>query len=352
MSNRLSHSQIRLFQECGKRYEYNYIQKLREKVRSGALCFGESIDKTFEAIIKNPEVDANGFFDNSFTSQEINKKKIYLPDSLLLVYSNSDMDKDLLTEEDRRFLSAKSSELGLDGNFDSSYEICVSAKKQSKYKPFKDNERRFFNIANWHSLRRKGHVMIKTFKDVVGTQVKIELANSTGDSILGYADYVGKYGDNPNTLVLDFKTSSIEYEDDSATISPQLALYAHALGLKQAGFIVFSKRITKNRVKICGKCGFDGTGNRMATCNNEIAGKRCGQAWIETIDPQAEVKCIISEIPEQTTAIVLENAEIVNTLINQGLFIRNLGSCKGVFGLCPYYNLCFKGSDKGLEKVE
>lgn len=358
--NRLSHSQIRLFQECGKKYQYYYKDKIREKVRSGALCFGEAFDKAVEAIIKDITIDDNKVFDVVFTEQEINKKKIYLPDSPLLVYSASDYDSDLLTDEDVQFLEAKSLELGLDGNLDSSFASCLAAKKQSRYKPFKDNERKFFNLCNWVSLRRKGHVMLTSFrnkvlpnlKDIEGTQVKIELANDTGDTVIGYADYLGKYANNPNKLVLDFKTSSIEYEDDSATISPQLALYAHALDVKQAGFVVFSKRITKNRVKICSQCGFDGTGNRMSSCNNTIEDKRCKGEWNETLSPEAEVKVIISDIPKQTTEIVLENAEIVNTLINQGLFIRNLESCRGKFGVCPYYNKCFRGEDKGLEKVE
>jgi hypothetical protein len=363
MANKLSHSQIRLFQECGKKYQYYYKDKLREKVRSGALCYGEAFDRAVEAIIKDPTQDGKSVFDKAFETQEINKRSTYLPDSLLVVYSYSDYDRDLLQPSDVSFLEAKSLELDLDGKLDSSFSICLGAKKQAKYKPFKENQRKFYNLCNWMALRRKGHVMLDSFKSKVlpnlketeGTQVKIELVNDTGDTVIGFADYVGKYADNPNRLVLDFKTSSVEYEDDSATISPQLALYAHSLDIKQAGFVVFSKRIAKNRVKICSKCGFDGSGNRMASCNNTFEedglARRCKGEWTESISPEAEVKVIISDIPQQTTDIVLENAEIVNTLINQGLFIRNLESCKGKFGICPYYNKCFRGEDKGLEKL-
>jgi hypothetical protein len=169
--------------------------------------------------------------------------------------------------------------------------------------------------------------------------------------VIGFADFVGRYRGCEHEVVLDFKTSSIEYEDDSVIVSPQLTPYAHALGLKHAGYVVFSKRITKNRVKICSKCGFDGSGNRMSTCNNEINDKRCKGDWVETISPEAEVKVIISEIPSQTDKIVLENADIINEAINKGIFIRNLGSCKGNFGLCPYYAKCFRDDDKDLEKV-
>lgn len=362
MSNKLSHSSIRLFQECPKKYEYYYRQKLREKVKSGALIFGTSFDKATEAIIKDPSIDDKAVFDESFATQEINKKQVHIPDSLLLVYSQSDYDGDLLKEEDVRFLEAKAKELvpELDGNLESLQKQCASFKKQARFRAFKNNERKFLNLCNWASLRRKGHVMLDSFRakvlpqlhNIEGTQVKIELVNDTGDAITGFADYVGKYGENPERLVLDFKTSSIEYESDSAVISPQLALYAHSLNINHAGFVVFSKRILKNKIKKCGHCGFDGTGNRMATCNNTIDDKRCGKTWIETICPEAEVKVIIDKIPKQTTDIVLENAEIVNTLINQGLFIRNLGSCKTSYGICPYYSLCFKNKTDGLEKVE
>lgn len=362
MTNRLSHSQFRLYQECGHKYKLHYVDKLRERVRSGALIFGEAIDKTFEAILKDPSVDDKALFDKLFEVQEINKRKVHVPTSTLLVYSSSDYDGDLIQEEDIRYLEAKAKVLlpHEKGNWEETYKACASYKKQAKYRPFKDNERIYFNFANWLSLRRKGHVMLKSFRDkvlpnvveLVGTQVKIELTNDKGDSILGYADFVGKWKGTPDTVVLDFKTSSIEYEDDSVVVSPQLTLYAHALELKHAGYIVFSKRITKNRVKTCSECGYDGSGSRAQTCTNEASGKRCGKPWVETINPEAEVKFIISEIPEQTDKIVLENADVINNAIRQGIFVRNLNSCKGTFGLCGYYNLCYKGSKNGLETVE
>ena len=185
---------------------------------------------------------------------------------------------------------------------------------------------------------------------VIETQKKIELNNNSGDSLIGYADLLGTWKDIEGPIVIDYKTSSMRYADDSVTTSPQLSIYAHALGYKKAGYVVFSKHIKKNKTKECSICKFDGTSSKARSCNNEINGVRCGEAWNETIRPSVDIQVLINEIPERTDEIVLDNVQMINKAIKSGVFVRNFNSCKTGYGICPYYNLCYKNKSDGLEK--
>ena len=355
---RISYSQLRLYGECGKKYEYSYKIGLREKTKSGALLFGTAFDKAIEAVLKNKEIDENEVFDKIWTHQEINKKETYLPESLMVVYAASDFDYDLLQEDDVRLLKVKCQEFLGSEDWYEKYEECVQAKKQRAYKLFTEQQNKYLNICNWLSLRRKGHLMLKTNRlkvlpfitEIHDTQVKIELANADGDSLLGYADLVCTWNDG-RKCIIDYKTSASEYEEDSVITSPQLSLYAYGLGIKTAGYFVFKKGIIKNRIKICSICGFDGSGARHKTCSSEVDGRRCGGEWKETVRPEADVQILINDIPEKTMAVVMENVDMVNKAIKAEIFPRNFDSCRKPWGLCPYYDLCFKGDDSDLIKI-
>lgn len=361
MKLRLSYSQIRLYSECGMKYKYSYIDRLREKTKSGALLFGTAIDKAMEACLKNQEVNEYKVFDDTFTHQDINKNIVYIPDSTLVVYAASDYDYDLLQPEDIKFLTAKINELlpeysGED--VDAVFKRCATAKKQKGFRHFRESENKFLNLCNWLSMRRKGHLMLKAHRErvlpnitkVVGTQVKVELDNGH-DSLIGYADLVAHWMGEDQPTVFDYKTSSIEYEADSVLTSPQLTIYSHALGVKKAGYIVFRKGILKNKVKTCSQCGMDGTGSRAKSCTNEGSGKRCGGSWDEIIKPEVDIQIITDLIPEQTENIVMENVDAVNKAIHSGVFTRNFSACKQGYGDCPYIKLCFKNSTEDLEQV-
>lgn len=365
MNNRLSYSQLRLYSECGKKYEYYYKDRLREKVKSGALFFGSAFDKAIEACLKDKTIDETKVFDDAWVTQDINGRHVHLPDSLLVVYAASDFDSDLLTREDVSFLRAKAVELIPDMLIECGEDIlevynkCLGHKKQKAYKRWADNEQKFFNHCNWMSLRRKGHLMLKAHREkvlpriahVIATQKKIDLLNDTQDTLVGYIDAIVNWEDG-RTIIFDYKTSSIEYEEDSVITSPQLSIYSIAENISTAGYIVFRKGILKNRVKICSRCGFDGSGARHKTCSNELNKIRCNGTWIETITPEVDIQVIIGDIPERTKEIVMENLHQTNEAIHKELFVRNLDSCIKPWGKCPYYNKCWSNTDEGLEIVE
>jgi hypothetical protein len=358
--NRLSHSSATKFMTCPTAWRYHYKDRLRSKEQKAALLFGSAIDTALQDMLKHSR-DPVASFSEAWKFAEVNGKKVYLPTCTEIVYSNSDFDKDLLTIDDLNYLGPTKVE--------KLFEI-IKKKEEVGFHGLEHSEKEILNDANWLCLNRKGLLMIKAVQEkvlpnveeVLGVQEYVTLENSTGDSIIGYADLVCRWKGLKYPVVFDFKTSSIKYDRDSVLTSPQLTLYVHALEEKfqtrLAGFIVLQKRIQKNKTKKCSNCKFDGTGSRAKTCTNELddgdLGKRsrCGSEWIETLNPEVEVDIIINEIPQATEDLVIENLDYINTAIKTNSFHRNLNSCVMAWGKCEFYNKCYKGDDSGLIVAE
>jgi hypothetical protein len=267
---------------------------------------------------------------------------VHVPTTHLLVYSKHDLDVDLLFEQDIAELSKEYTADSLD-------DLLEIAENNPMIK----------NHLSWCCLKNKGLLMLKAhaekvlphITEVIGTQVAINLSNGT-DSVIGFADLTCKWKGLPEPVVFDYKTSSIEYAWDSVITSPQLTLYAHSLGYKRAGYIVFNKRINKKKTKLCSTCGFDGSGTSFRSCNNLIDSKRCGGVWKTKIDFDVNVQILVDDVPERTEEVVIQNFDEVNKGINAGVFVRNFNACKGTFGLCPYYNKCFKNKEDNLIRTK
>jgi hypothetical protein len=249
------------------------------------------------------------------------------------------------------------------GDWKAQFASLAKKKEQVGYKNLTTEEKSDYNFIAWYSLKAKGLLMVEAFKKnvfsrikkVLATQKKIDLKNPDGDIITGYADLVCEWEDG-STIVFDVKTATKAYEETAVLTSPQLSLYIFDLseeyGTRKAGYIVFNKKVIKNKTKICSKCGHNGTGSRARTCDEEIVGERCHGEWLEKCKPEIYTQILIDEIPQQTENIVIENIEHINTQIKNGNFTRNLGSCVKPWGKCPYFNLCYKNDDSELLKVE
>jgi hypothetical protein len=355
--NRLSHSQVSKYQQCGKAYEFWYLKKIRPTKSRAALLFGTALDRATGVLLK-PDEDRTRtpeqVFDYFWRFQEINGSNVYLPTCTSIVYAKSDFDKDLITKEDAEKIG------------ESMERICeIMAKRfEMGHNGINEEERKIANHVMWTCLFHKGHYMIKAFREKVqprltkvhSTQEYIELNNGE-DKVIGYIDIVAEVEGHKEPIVLDVKTSASQYEEDSVLTSPQLTLYVHAVSDKyktrKAGYIVLNKNLIKNRKKVCSKCNHDGSGGRHKTCANEVEGKRCNGDWIETVSPEVYVQFIIDEIPAQTEDLVLENIDDINTAIKTGHFTRNLSMCTNTYGgPCDYLNLCYKGSMEELLKQE
>lgn len=366
MANKLSHSAVSKYQTCGMAYKYHYIDKIRPKVHSAALVFGNAIDNALNEMLLRTDKSPEDVFINSFTHTTINDESVYVPTYTELVYKAGDWDFDLLTEDD--FDSVKKAvEDGAIQEYDDYLEVYTNLRKRKTEKGFDSldtDEKRFFNLMNWLCSKRRGLLMLKAYRKKVmpkiikvhTVQKKVTLKNQDGDEITGYIDLVAEVKGHGN-VILDNKTSSKEYVDGVILTSPQLSLYMHILGeeykTRKAGYIVMLKTVMKNRKKVCSVCGNDGSGGRHKTCDAKIEGKRCDGEWNETIDPDVHIQFMVDEIPQQTEDIVIENFDNTNEAIKSGVYTRNFNSCHNHFGsLCPYFQKCWRGKDTGLVNMK
>lgn len=379
---KLSHSAVSLYLTCARKYFYHYKKKLRSKVISAALLSGGAIDKGINVLLETRDLkQALAMFDKSFSFNFINGKGFSVPKSELVVYAKRDFDIDLLESEDQDKIDEMfKEENGPDSyDFESFFKSILAAKEEKGFENLTKFQKQFYNYANWLSMRRKAHIMIKGYHDqvlpkikkVLASQKKITLKNSEGDEIIGYIDLEAEWEDGKK-YVLDNKTSSIEYDPDSAMTSQQLVLYYHAekaaMKLDGAGFIVMMKNINKNKVKICSECGNDGSGARHKTCAAEIkiigivkemldpvpkvATRRCNGTWIETIKPEARIDIILNKIPEAAENLIIETFDEANEGIKKEAFGPNLESCMKYGMPCAYYNLCWKNDKSDLVEME
>lgn len=363
MSIRLSHSASSRFQECPRSYKYHYIDNYRPTVQSSPLLFGTSIDKAGEHYALTRDFhETLAVFTKSWQVQEISGVETDLRFLLNFTYSNRDLDFDLLKESDWMELRehfGDQAEMELDK--------AIDRKKDVGFKALNNTEKKIFNFANWLCLNRKGQYMLREFKhivdanveEVLGTQVKIDLENENGDSVVGFADFVFKWKGIEKPVVFDLKTSGIEYEDDAVVKSPQLGLYVFSLSDKyqdtrNAGFIVLNKNISKNKTKVCKECGKNGSGGRFKTCDATVDEKRCNGEWQETLNPEARSQVLVSAISEVFVANVVENFNDVQKAIKAEVFPRCFNSCVKFNGavICAFYKLCHENVFEDLEIKE
>lgn len=365
MANRLSHSQVNRFQDCPKSYEYHYIKKIRPKTTSSALLFGSALDVAFSQVLvqTGPKTPEEIFLD-SWTNQNISDVPTYLPTSTNIVYSQNEFETYLLTEDDQKLIKAKYSIKDLDAEIES----LEHSRTQYGFNNLPDEVQELYNHIAWLCLYRKGLILLEGARKkikpkitkVLAIQKEVNLQNENGDSILGFVDLVCEWEGYDKPIVFDLKTSSKDYDDNSVLVSPQLSLYVHCLSeqykTRYAGYIVLNKNLLRNKTKVCKVCNHNGSSSRAKTCDNvnESNGKRCNGEWDTKMTPEAMVQVLIDEIPEQTEQIVLENYDLINKSIKNGIFHRNFSNCVKYNGkvVCPYYNLCYKGDKKGLIKKE
>lgn len=362
MGNKLSHSASSRYQDCPKSYELHYIKGYRSKTTSSALLFGSALDKAVETYLQTrDEAKSKDVLLEFWTKQKINDVETYIPTSTLVVYANSDFDFELLHQDQIKKLENEYNIPNLQEELDSIYK----QKEVIGYDLLNKSKKTVLNNTNWYCLLNKGYLMldkaIEVLKEnvieVLGTQVKVDLTNNEGDSVIGYADFVVRWKGYDSPLVLDLKTSTKQYEEDAVINSPQLSLYVHALSehyenTRHAGFLVLKKGVRKNKIKLCSVCGYDGSGKQHKTCNNEIEGKRCGGAWNETIHPTVDYQLLIDKIPDRLEEIVVENFDAVNKAINAQLFPRNFGACVKPYGRCAFFDVCHKDKYDEVIKKE
>lgn len=337
MKTKLSFSQIQKYQMCPRSYKFYYVDKIRVNKTSGALVFGKALDSALNNLLLTRDIQKSiEIFHKEFASFELNGTTYSTKEATNLVYSLQDYDKDLA-----------------DASLEVSkpMEELIRLRKQYGFDNMSEEDKLAYNLQNYHVMLKKAEIMLTTYYNTVlpkitkvhKVQEKIERTNNHGDTIIGFIDAIVDYDGFKNVLI-DHKTSSVEYEPNSVKYSQQLALYKYfSPEIEWLGYIVFNKRISKNKTKICSKCQFDGTSSKHKTCNNTINGVRCHGEWEETIKPEANIQIIIDKIDDVVQELVIENLDDINEGIKQKHFPRNLQSCLNYWGgECDYFKVCYK----------
>lgn len=366
MANKLSHSSSKMLSECGRKYELHYVQRFREYNSSAALVFGSAIDLAIGHLLLHRDVNtAIAVFNSAWTNAKIGSdvEPSSIPMSLRLMYSKSDFDRDLI---EKQHLDSIRTMLSLSEDSDALYTNLYNAMNLKESKGINNlskEQRLLINVFNWHCLKRKGILMVEAYaskvlpkiREVHSVQKEIALEDDKGNKITGFIDCIATWEDGKR-YALDTKTSSIEYPRDSARISPQLILYYHAektaFSLDGVGFIVLGKRIIKNRVKMCNKCGQDGSNTSHKTCSSIVDGERCHGDFSISIKPEIYIQIILDSIHPRTEQLVMDNFSLLNKKIDAKIFEANLSACVAGWGKCPFYSKCHYGSNEGLIVAE
>jgi len=361
---RLSNSAVDKYDQCRRLYKYHYIDKIREDSIGSPLFFGSSIDEALNCLLlqKKKELDEEEkelvkqdpteLFDLKFREIEYNNETLYPMKSLKVRYSTADYDEDILQEEDLVIMT----NFLVENNFEDhqnpkevmkQIKLCI---KQDGFISLDDEDKIFYNLSNWLSLRRKGHLMITTYykelmpqiKEVLSIQKKIELPNDDDDLIIGYIDFVAILNDS-KTYICDNKTSSMKYKPDSVKESQQLTIYCEAENVQNGAYFVLVKKIRKIKHKTCRTCKTTTTG-REKTCKEGGTGKnRCSGEFDVEVENQIVTQVVQDEISEEQREVVFDSIEEVLFDIREGDFEKNTKDNCFHFGRrCPYFKKCWE----------
>jgi len=319
---KISYTALSKYIECPTAYKLHYNDKLRPIKIGSALIFGNAFDKAIIELLLTKDVEkAYNVFEKEWSiSVDVAGNAIDVKTYPHIEYGYNDLDPDLLTKEE------------------------LSTHPQ------------------WTSLLRKGELLITQYytdifpkiKEVLGTQIEIELENNDGDKVIGKCDYIIRW-ENDEIHAVDLKSSSVPYDRDSVKKSTQLAIYDVALKeqykIDKCAYHVGSKHINKNKIKKCEQCAFDGSGTQFKTCPNKRNNVRCNGEWEVKLNPSAHFQVIIDNVDPLFKERTIENLNEINFAVKNKIYFRNYNSCKNKYGgLCSYFNYCHRNSLDGLVK--
>jgi hypothetical protein len=328
MSISVSYSALECFEQCSEKYRLRYREKLSSEKIPSPLFFGSAIDAAVELLLLKKKQylsekeldlllneDAYSVFDK--TMREQNGQ--LLERNPLCDYFYSDFDAALLTKEDLSYLSKAYPSIEDWNDF---FTYCKKyIKTHGELKP---GSKIAFNNLCWLSLYRKGEMMIAAYErdilpeihEVFDIQKEIELVNDSGDKLRGKIDFIASFKDDPTIRYLvDNKTSSEPYKDDSVANSVQLAIYCEAETCDRGAYIVLQKKV---RIR----------------------------------EPKARTQLIKDKVSDEQKQKVFDKLEVQLNNIACGEFVKKDSpkECHGFGRPCEFFNLCWHGKMDGLKK--
>jgi hypothetical protein len=380
---RLSYSQANTFKQCPTHWYNKYKLKYESPEQGASLYFGSAVDDAVMALLEGKSNYLDIFQSRWKTAKGLYGNVTPIFDNPEVVFGYADFDKHLIGEAEEELLCSWLVELQItrqqvtelrensDGKLEEVTRLetpteiyqNIASRKKNPHKIINKRELQYFNRASWLSLDRKGSILIESFKDqflpritkVLGTQLKGDIKSDDGkDSITGLLDFVVELEGFDKPIIIDLKTAAQPYKQEQIDLTEQLALYyamkGEEYGTDLVGYVVLCKNIPKVTEAYCKKCGHKKEG-RHKTCDNEIEGVRCGGEWQEKtkLDPQVQV-LIQKKTEDDKYRLFADYSNIMQAMKNDIIY-KNTDKCNNFYGSrCPYYDLCFKGTDAGLKK--
>ena len=207
--NKVSNSKLDLFETCGKKFQFRYIDNLKGDYTSSALLFGTALDSALNYILQSIKDDQLWF----------RQRAVEEFDAVLQTW-NGENRLDFFKGDVPTHLQDQIDEMNPD-----------------------------FQEIVWDEMYKRGlnciDVYIKEvlplFDSIVSVQNKIEIPNQDGDTFVGVVDFIAKLKDG-RTVLFDNKTASAKYPKNKVVKSQQLSLYLENFPeIRYAGYVVLIK---------------------------------------------------------------------------------------------------------------
>lgn len=381
MSLRVSNTQRSLYLSCPKKYQFRYRKKLRSRDKGSALFMGTAFDQASDVLFHEGDLEkAKAEYSNLWLAHESNLScKFSKTDLDIRIYQSSDISK-LESIADNLNHSKAKGEYGKDGDVIKLLKSIKKMKDSSFMRDLTNEEEQFHHYAHILCMDRKGHLMLEAFyKDIlphitesVSTQLKVDIKNPGGDTIIGYIDllckmsgYVmpnGRVLTDEDLIVADVKTAGAMFwkKLDDIDKSDQLDIYLISPQVQELAptnliaYMAVSKIVSKDETMSCKSCSHVKESSHK-TCNNTVEGKRCGGDWEGEVRYYCDSKIVISERNVEEANQILNDYDDVLHGIKQQVFPRNREHCNAYGGICEYADICgkcFSSPEKEAEALE
>lgn len=284
MSIKMSYSKLTKIEYCPRLYELYYLKGFRSLFEESPLLFGSAMDLALNRLLLEKK--------KSLTEEEtaILQKNEYdnfdelwlaVKDKPMVVYSKKDYDASLLSYEDvgeiGAFIKANCKALFDQEEVEVGTDLLACVDSMIEFKSAKNElneaQHKLIALASWLSMRSKAHMLLSAYREqilptideVFEIQRKIEMTDEEGNIIEGYIDFIASFVEDKDRHIVDNKTSSKAYKDDSVRTSDQLSLYATAMGLDKAAYAVMEKEIRKKEPRVRVNVIRDNISNELIT---------------------------------------------------------------------------------------
>lgn len=212
---KISNTKLDLYETCGRKFKFRYIDNLKGDFTSSALLFGTALDSSLNYILESIR-----------DKKEWTKEKAQEEFGRVLETWNGQNRLDFFKGDVPKELQ------------DSIDEGCPGFQEQV-----------------WETLYKRGIAcldvyiqdVLPLFKEIISVQDKVEIVNEEGDIFNGVVDFIAKLQDD-RVVLFDNKSSSAKYPKNKVVKSQQLSLYLEKFPeIALAGYIVLIKNPEKEK---------------------------------------------------------------------------------------------------------